>query len=214
MPHNKQQHYVPRCYLKPFSLNQDGAAINLFNISRRKHIENAPIKGQCARAYFYGEDLRIERWLQSFESEYAKIVREIQNRTQLAEDDLGVLRTFAYLQYSRTEMAIRRRRIAEEGMQNAVYEGRPVAAPDLDVGDRTIMLRSMLTYFQSREYVDDLKITILDNQTQVDFVTSDDPAVFVNRFYTQRVKSQSFGIKFVGCFAHFADYAPICFNLL
>jgi hypothetical protein len=54
MPEKKNQHFVPRCALKPFSLDGAGAAINLFNISRAREIRNAPVKGQCARDYLYG----------------------------------------------------------------------------------------------------------------------------------------------------------------
>src|SRR4051794_297838 len=103
MPSHKQQHFVPRCHLKPFSIDQDqaGAAINLFNLSRLKHVQNAPLKGQCARHYFYGEDLVLEKLLQEIETRYGSALSKIQGNHQLADAEISDIRTFAYLQYSR-----------------------------------------------------------------------------------------------------------------
>lgn len=67
MASNKNQHFVPRCYLRPFTINCNNKAINLFNIDKQKFIKNAPVKHQCSRDYFYGEDLIIEKALQPIE---------------------------------------------------------------------------------------------------------------------------------------------------
>ena len=52
MADNKNQHYVPRVHLKPFTLDGEGLAINLLNIDRMKPISNAPVKNQCSGDYF------------------------------------------------------------------------------------------------------------------------------------------------------------------
>ena len=196
MPDYKRQHYVPRCYLKPFSLDDAGAAINLYNIARSRAVPNAPVKGQCAKDYLYGENPGLERALQVFEGEYARVLHVLQDaRAQPTRQDLAVLRGFAYLQYSRTDMAIRRARMAHEGMHNAIYEGRPVKPPDLNLSDRAMMRMTMALYGDLREYIEDLKTCIVKNETRSDFITSDDPSIFTNRFYVQRIRQQSFGIS-------------------
>jgi hypothetical protein len=63
MPAQKNQHFVPRAALKPFTLSSEGAAINVFNIKRDRAVQDAPVKGQCARDYFYGKDLKLENKL-------------------------------------------------------------------------------------------------------------------------------------------------------
>jgi len=63
MATNKNQHFVPRCYLRPFTLDSANVAINLFNIDRMKFVERAPVKHQCSRDYFYG---RIPLWRKLF----------------------------------------------------------------------------------------------------------------------------------------------------
>ena len=211
MPGHKRQHYVPRCYLKPFSLDGGGVAINLYNIPLAQAVRNAPVKGQCARDYLYGVDPGLERALQNFEGEYARIIRELQGSTgRLTENDLSMLRSFAYLQYARTEMAMRRARMMHEGMQNAIYEGRPVTAPDLDMSDRTMMLHSMRVYWEMREFVEDLKVCIVQNETRRNFFTSDDPSIFTSRYYVQRLGTRVFGLASSGALI----FMPITSRLL
>jgi len=57
-----------------------------------------------------------------------------------------------------------------------------------------MMLRSMRTYFDRREYIEDLKISIVKNETHPDFVTSDDPSIFTSRFHFQKLRQPNFGI--------------------
>src|SRR4051794_19306669 len=104
MPAQKNQHYVPRCALKPFSLNADGLAINLFNISRRQAIANAPVKGQCARDYLYGKaDLRREQALAKLEGQYSRILDQLSAGGPLPKKDKEWLLLFMLIQFRRTE---------------------------------------------------------------------------------------------------------------
>ncbi len=77
MASNKNQHFVPRCYLRPFSINSDNKEINLYNIDRKRFIERAPIKHQCSKNYFYGDDSRLEKALQFTEGTYASVLRDV-----------------------------------------------------------------------------------------------------------------------------------------
>lgn len=104
MASNKNQHFVPRCYLKPFTLNGEGAAMNLFNIDRQRFVYKAPVKNQCSRDYFYGKDLILEKQLQTYEAEYAGLLSRIRSPGYVLEADHKViLSRFWLLQYLRTE---------------------------------------------------------------------------------------------------------------
>ena len=198
MPEYKRQHYVPRCYLRPFSLDQKGAALNLYNIAGSRAVQNAALKGQCAKDYIYGSNPDLEHALQQIESSYGRIIRLLQDGGSPTTEDLTFLRMFAHLQYSRTDMAVRRMRLQQEGMRNAIFDGRPVTPPDMDLSDRALMRDSIALFMDAREYIEDLRVCIVANRTKYDFVTSDDPAVFTSRYYVQKLGSNNFGLASSG----------------
>jgi hypothetical protein len=194
MPKQKNQHYVPKCHLKPFSMGAKGLALNLFNMAKARSIMNAAVRGQCAKDYFHGPDLKLEGALGKVETEYARIVHPTAAQTSIAADDMSFLCTFAYLQYHRTATALKRRREADLDMLDAIYSDTPDTPPEIDLSDRALIQESMEHFEGLRYLVDDLKCCLVRNKTPRDFVTSDDPAILTNRFYMQRLNRDDFGI--------------------
>jgi len=196
MPAQKSQHFVARCALKPFSLNGEGAAINLHNLTRARAIPNAPVKGQCARDYLYGkEDLRGEQLLARLEGQYARILRELAAGGSLLPEDKEWMRIFALIQWRRTEMAIQQMREWRASMDDAVFRQRPEQRPADTQTDADLMRLSLRMGIQMVKYVKDLKLVIFRNGTNVDFITCDNPAVLTNRFHFERLKRNQFGVS-------------------
>src|ERR1700687_1259532 len=102
MPTQKNQHFVPRCALKPFTVRAEGRAVHLYNLDADRPVQNAPIKGQCSRDYFYGKDLKVENHLGNLEGHYARILGELVNGTNLTRADEDWLRLFTIIQSMRT----------------------------------------------------------------------------------------------------------------
>jgi hypothetical protein len=50
----------------------------------------------------------------------------------------------------------------------------------------------------TRAYVEDLKIRLIENRSDVDFILSDDPSIFTNRFAAQKLNGDSFGVSSSG----------------
>ena len=202
MAKNKNQHFVPKCYLKPFTQINNGKFISLYNINKYKLIEKASIKNQCSRNYFYGEDLSLEGILSLVEGEYAKILARLQANSSLQENDLFTLKRFALLQHMRTEHSIKRAQIQTEQLNSAVSNKKYITGtPQLDTSHRETMLSTMMLYSEVQGSIDDLKVCICLNTSKDNFVTSDDPSVFTNRFYLQKKKIKSFGLGSAGtCF--------------
>src|SRR5580693_8387975 len=122
MPGHKRQHFVPRCALKPFSLDQHGRAINVFNIKAERSIRSAPVKGQCARDYLYAkEDLSAERLLSQMEGHYARITGLLSNGKVLSGEDVERLKFLILIQMRRTEWAIQQIREAAKSMSDAMF---------------------------------------------------------------------------------------------
>jgi Protein of unknown function (DUF4238) len=195
MPAHKNQHFVPRCALKPFSLNGEGKAINLFNIPKDRAIQNAPVKGQCARDYLYGkEDLKAEHTLTDLEGRYARIVDLLSGGGVLSHDDVGMLKFLILIQTRRTEWAIQNIRQASDDMMDVIFSRAPNQRP-ADFTDAQLMTLSMRLAVKATEFVLDLKLIIFRNNTAIDFLTCDNPAVHTNRFHLVTLKENNFGLS-------------------
>jgi hypothetical protein len=75
-PKKKNQHYVPRFYLKNFS-DSDKRTINLFNVKNQECRLGASLKNQCYEPYFYDKEGGIEDVLGWLEDKASKIIRNI-----------------------------------------------------------------------------------------------------------------------------------------
>ena len=197
MASNKNQHFVPRCYLRPFSVNCDKKEINLYNIDRKKFIEGAPLKHQCSKNYFYGKDLNLEKALQFTEGAYSSVIRDVlKPGYHLTDDHRQFFRTFWLLQHLRTEAASRRSVEMSEGIKEFMGE----EAHKFRMSIRDAVLQAMHIFVEEMHIVDDLKICLLKNRGSIPFYTSDDPAVLTNWWYLEdrRTVGTSFGLNSAG----------------
>jgi Protein of unknown function (DUF4238) len=153
MPENKNQHFVPRCALKPFSRDGAGLAINLFNISRARAIQNAPVKSQCARDYLYGKgEKSAEDLLARLEEQYASIVLRLSDGLDIGAEDEKLLRLFLAIQQRRTESAINQMRELTNSMADKVYARAPEHRPDEKRTDAQMMLVSLKLAMEFLKY--------------------------------------------------------------
>jgi hypothetical protein len=179
MPALKNQHFVPRCHLRPFTLDGDGLAINLFNFALRRAVANAPVKNQCSADYFYGKDLHYEKKMQVIEGLYSAAISRIADpKYTLTSDDREVFLAFWVLQHLRTDAASR----SLAAMFDEIVD--TTGAPDefrTSIAQAVQLALAMVPEMIS--VVRDLKVCLLRNRSNVDFFTSDDPAIYTNRWY-------------------------------
>lgn len=192
MPSQKNQHYVPRCALKPFTRDRDGKAIHVFNLKAQRAIEDAPVKNQCSKDYFYGKDLTLENVLKDLEGQYARIVSLIELGVELTPGDTDFLRLFVNIQSRRTARAVRETMDAVRGMTDETFKHRPEQRPP-DISQQEAMAASLGMGMDLQAHTQDLKFVILENQTDTNFITSDNPAVMTNRFSFEKLKAGAFG---------------------
>jgi hypothetical protein len=212
MADNKNQHFVPRTHLKPFTLNGEGLAINLFNMKGMKAIPNAPAKNQCSKDYFYGQDPQLERAVQFIEGHYGNAVRHLADGGTVRPGVDIVLRRYVYHQFLRTEAAAQ----ASAAMMLAMTDlpGSDFPAPTFGEAVKIATEQAMLHYAEAMGIVDDLKMCIVRNATDLPFVTSDNPAVLTNRLHYQRPTpgKRAFGVKTAGAL-FFLPLTPSLFAL-
>jgi len=162
-----------------------------------KFVERAPVKHQCSRDYFYGEDPALEKALQAEEGLYAAAARDILTPDYtLTDTHRAVLRHFWLLQHMRTEAASQR--AVEMTAETGALIG--VKGPEFNLGIRQAVLLAMRVFVDVMRGVDDLKVCLLRNLTEVPFITSDDPAVLSNWWYLEdaRTRTRSFGLNSAG----------------
>ncbi|WP_199028731.1 DUF4238 domain-containing protein [Ralstonia sp. ASV6] len=200
MATNKNQHFVPRCHLRPFTLEEKGLAISLINLDRKRLVPNAPVKNQCSKDYFYGTDENLENAIQTIESGYARALREVVHDSHsLSEDHKIVFRTFWLFQHLRTEAAaIRSVQWAETSRNLADL---PPEEFTLSIKDAVQM--ACRNFAATMHEIDDLKFCIIKNKSDVPFITSDNPAVLTNKWHldNDELRRRSFGIGSAGVLA-------------
>ncbi len=197
MATNKNQHFVPRCYLRSFTIDGADAAINIYNLDRNKFISFAPVKNQCSGDYFYGKDKRLEDAIQLVETGYGRSIKKILNSSRtLSEGDKIVLRTFWLFQYLRTEAAASR---AVE-MSESVRSFAGIEGAEFRIGIKEAVMMAIRTFAESMGIINDLKFCLIKNKTKRPFITSDNPAIFTNRWHLEdkRARGRSFGLQSAG----------------
>jgi hypothetical protein len=189
MASNKNQHFVPKVYLRSFSCDPDRAAINLFNITQKRSIARASIKGQCSSNYFYGEDKQLDDALQGSEGFYGLFLKELEKPDFKPETGhLEFLRHFCFLQHSRTAAQAQRTFNFMVSMANAAFDGKP---PEDYVPNVKESVRMGMKAFSEHVYaIHDLKVRLVRNHTGIDFVSSDNPSVHTNRWHLQSPKAR------------------------
>ncbi|MCR9261500.1 MAG: DUF4238 domain-containing protein [Pseudomonadaceae bacterium] len=199
MPSNKNQHFVPRSYLRAFSPDEKKRTINLFNLDRERLILGASIKHQCSGDYFYGDDEELEEAIQLVERSYAEVVNDIERYEPVTALHQTVLRRFWLLQFLRTDAAARR----SVEMTDAIVD---FAGPELEKNRFSIkdaVQTGMQIYAEQMSAIDDLKICIVKNNSKTPFITSDNPATLTNRWHFQdsRTNGSNFGLTAAGALA-------------
>lgn len=205
MPAYKNQHFVPRALLRPFSVDGFGKAINLHLLAAGRPVFAAPLKSQCAKPYLYGQDGKLEQLLGDFEARYAHVLRELGDGHRApTANGAWLLRYFMLLQSFRTAEQIRRGLARAKEMASFFRKAEEAHGnpwdPSQDPTPDRAMTELMLAFAEQMQagVLDDLKVTIIRNRTARDFLSSDDPAVTTNRWLLQRKRINIFGSNAAG----------------
>ncbi|MTT52990.1 DUF4238 domain-containing protein [Alcanivorax sp. VBW004] len=200
MPTNKNQHFVPRCYLRPFTNDEEGKAIKIFNIDREIFIDKAAVKKQCSGDYFYGDDEDLEKSIQSLEQAYAGVLRRVRLDcyNKLEEGDELLLKRFWLFQYMRTEAASRRMVEMNSKLGEMVGEDQSYR---MEIKEAVI--ESMRTYAEVMKITDDLRGCLVKLNSEMKVVASDDPAILTNRWFKAdpKLKEAGYGLGSAGIIA-------------
>lgn len=196
----KNQHYVPQFYQRYFS--NDGKNIGAYIIDKDKPVDHADIKHQSSEDYFYSENMKIEDALCDMEGMAAKVIDQILDNPKvvLSKEDSYTIYAFTMIQIGRTlakanflqESADKFARLmlkkVVEAKRNSADSKEVEGITDDIINSVKINLGKpgLLSLGQHAQLVNtciDLKCKVLINQTQMPFVTSDNPACLYDTFF-------------------------------
>lgn len=205
----KNQHYVPKFHLRQWS--SDGKLISLYNKYNHKFVDNkCAIKNMASGDYLYDKNGEVETLLGKIESKLAPLYKKIIEQRSLC-DLTDYERELLYLHFilcdERTDAAGKDyEELITKSLQATLKIGQ-VHGKYIDLDADTIKdkiciqfpcnnaIRSALKYYP---LIMDLKISLIENTSNVQFITSDYPCIKYNLWSTIRKLYSGWGMSSVG----------------
>ena len=192
MTDKKNQHYVPKFYLRKFSYQGNEKQIGLFNVRKSFFYATAPLKNQGSKDFFYGVDGIIEDGLSVIEGTLAESLRNaISNRRvpdKLSKEHANLL-MFIGLTHLRNPVIIQNLKDLVKSAQARAQELDPDFDPTEFFPDIDHEKVVKVALSQVREVIPimaDLDFKLLINRTKTPFITSDFPVIKYNQFLENR----------------------------
>ena len=182
----RKHHYVPRFYLRNFSVAR-GRSIHLFNIPSGRNVLNSSLRNQCYSSRFYGDDPSIEHALAGIEGAAATVFRDILTTKRLPTPgsiDHYTLMAFTMIQRHRTQTAAATTDVMTDKILKAVYRKdhriKDLDLEELRIGFENSVLLPLRVSARTVPVTLDLRLHLLVNDTETQFITSDNPVVLYN----------------------------------
>lgn len=207
MSTQKNQHYVPRFYQRRFS--PDGKTIGSYIIEQQRKIDQAPIKHQASKDYFYTKEIElknnIEASLGALEAMTQKVMEKVDANPRKALDkiDDSTLYVFTILQLGRTVAHATiiqstadtvLKQLMKEEFLHKQSDNKKLSEDEIDL----YCLRfpslggfSLGIQAQMIPTCVDLEQKLLINNTRHAFVTSDNPTALYNMFFERMGRDES-----------------------
>lgn len=205
----KNQHYVPKFHLRQWS--NDGKLISLYNKYNQKFVSNkGAIKNLASRDYLYDKNGEVEDLLGKIESQLSPLYQKIIDTVSLDElTDLEwhLLYLNFILSNERTDAAGKDYEELEKAKLQAslkIYQahGRyteiEVDAIKDQVGFMFSSNKALKSAFKYYPLIMDLKIVLIQNTSNVAFITSDYPSIKYNLWSNIRKLYSCWGLCNVG----------------
>lgn len=192
MAEKKNQHYIPKFYLRNFSYENNGKQIGVFNLSNEIFVSKGKLKTQGSKNFFYGQDGVIEHELVNIEDLLAQQLHKITSKEEipkkLTKEHINLL-LFLSLTDLRNPVRINMLKNGCVEMGKQLIELDPNIdlkkfLPEISHDDAVKL--SMSSISNVIEEIIDLDFKIFKNTTKQPFITSDFPIVKYNQFLESR----------------------------
>lgn len=184
----KNQHYIPKFFLRNFSFDNNLKQIGVFNTRTNFFFQTAPLRSQGSKSFFYGHDGIIEDNLSNIEGHLSKSINQIISNQKIPKkDDFEYLQLlhFVALTHLRNPILIESIIAARELMKNEILAVDMNAKVDKLIPkiSRDMAIEVALSGIKDVvENILDLDCKLLINKTNRQFIGSDFLVVKYNRF--------------------------------
>jgi hypothetical protein len=203
----KNNHFVPRSYLRRFQSDSD-REIGLYNIKSGRVVGHAPIKSQCSRDYFYTNNPKFEDAFGVIEAEQKTLLNDIATSQAIppAQSHERVsLYSGIMFQAGRTMAEVEKMDHIAEQFGKAILsihlkrDGNQELLeylPNVKLTTTTeALLGSIVHHIAIRPIIDDLECTLFINATSEDFLTSDHPVALCNSLPSNYERRNGFACR-------------------
>lgn len=184
----KNQHYIPKFYLKNFSFENNKKQLGIYNLKSSFYFQKSKLKTQGSKNFFYGKDGEIEDSLSEIEGIYANLIHEILNSKKLPfKGSLGhlALLSFIVLTDLRNPIMIGNIKNFSSSINKHLSENDKNSDLINYVPEIPHNYAVNLALDNSKEIIEnifDLDFKLIINQTETSFISSDFPIVKYNQF--------------------------------
>ncbi|MVT09508.1 DUF4238 domain-containing protein [Chitinophaga tropicalis] len=193
MAEKKKQHYVSQFLLRKFGNKDNATMINAYNLKIGKLIMPTAIKGQAQDKFYYGEDLTFENFLSVVEERAAPIIHRICEENTVAfgeRKEYSFLLHYLMLYSFRTKANVNK---TFDHLNSMFKEIAPYISDFENIDFEHLRLSHPepaaynLAYFMDNWVVcADLELFLIINDTEEDFIISDNPLVNFNPLMLRR----------------------------
>jgi hypothetical protein len=217
----KYNHYVPKFYIRNFSGNKK--YVDIYDTEQRRPFLREKTKKTFGKDYLYGKDKKIETWFD--EQKWADLVGEILT-TQRLPKDAGKCKSLLYFLDTSKCRTLKLAKISAEVLKTLditslkmMYEhGQLDVPPDIFDNLQVEITKPNLPFLQNTQenisdYMD-LSPLLLINNTDIGFISSDNPVLEYNQFFIANSINIGFGTAHIG-YQCFIPLSPrVCFCMV
>jgi hypothetical protein len=199
----KNQHYIPKFYLRNFSYLNNKKQIGIYNIENSFFYSKSKLKTQGSKNFFYGKDGIIEDNLSLVEVYLAKSINTIISNFKLPKrncENYQSLLSFVALTDLRSPVSVKAMNQMYNSMEASIneldasfLEKNPIPERnDQDIIEGLLSMASTVV-----DIIYDLEVKLLINETKTPFISSDFPIVKYNQYLEGKTSSSTsgFGVK-------------------
>jgi len=192
MADREKQHFVPKFYLKRFSIDNGEKQIGIFSKKKELFIKSGSLKGQAYKSFFYGKDGVVEDSLGVLENKFAPVIRAICDdgfRPEFRTREFMLLLLFVISTDIRNPIVSETFNQAFHNMMKAGY-GKLEEFKELfektTIGIENAPRLALAGIDRGMKCCYDLEHKFLVNKSSTPFITSDNPVIKYNQFLESR----------------------------